>query len=157
LSNASNTLRENDAQPFHRADPFRPAASTVRSCQTLGHASNLIMRTSLLFVAAPAPSRKKKFAAGASPPKRCASSGMVLCRRRSSEPYPAFAESPRWRRIESKQGRHVPLAALPSGHKAKIQVGLAQSRPSSSDPTHSPSPKVQGHFRRRSCGSPCQP
>jgi hypothetical protein len=53
-----------------------------------------------------------------------------------------------------KQARRArTLAHLPSGHKAKIQVGLAQSRPSSSNPKHSPSPKCKvisgaGHAAR---------
>ena len=57
-----------------------------------------------------------------------------------------------------RRWRACTLAPLPSGHKAKIQVGLAQSRSGSSDPTHSLSQKLQGQAlsMRLALAVPCQ-
>jgi hypothetical protein len=94
------------------------------------------MRASLLFVVPIALSREEIFAAGAAPPRRSAKVAWL--------PSPSSVEGlsrlrgVRLVALARKQTRKARiLAPLPPGHKAKIQVGLAQSRPSSSDPTHS--------------------
>ncbi len=46
-----------------------------------------------------------------------------------------------------KKCRAHALAPLPSGHKAKIRVGLARSRASGGDPTHSRSSKSTRSFQ----------
>ena len=128
--------------------------SACRLSQTLGHAKDLFMRAQLSFVSPHALSHGIQVAAGASPPKR---SAKVAWFRRHCRPTVRFAESAQWRRLEGKQGRHAPWQRSRLGAKPKIQVGLAQPRPSSSNPTHSLSPKLQGHFTLHPCGSPCQP
>ena len=118
--------------------------TACRLSQTLGHAKGRPLHESTVVVrfAARALSHKIQVAAGASPPKRSAKVAWFL-RHRRSRSDPAFAESTRWRRLESKQGGHVPWRRFRLGTKP-IFSSVSQSRPSSSD--HSRSPKLQGHF-----------
>ena len=81
----------------------------------------------------------------------------LLCSRRSSGPYPAFAESAQWHRLESKQGGHVPWRRFRLGTKPRFKPVLLSRSQAARDPTHSCSPKVQGHFKRRPCSSHSQP
>jgi len=106
---------------------------------------NLIMRASLLFVVPIALSARRYLPQAQRhrgvPPR---SHGSLRPHR--SRGCPAFAECAWWRWLEANKEGTL-LAPLPPGHKAKIQVGLAQSRPSSSDPRiHGPQPWRSGFF-----------
>jgi len=99
------------------------------------------------LVALLALSRKKVFAAGASPQKRSAKSARFLRHRGSSGLSVLRGERPGCR-LEGTKWKACTLALLPSGHKAKIQ-----SRASSRGPTHSHNPKCKvksgvGHAAR---------
>jgi hypothetical protein len=109
--------------------------SARRLSQTLGHASNLTWERVCCALYRLRPRARRNFQRAhhhRSVPPRSPSSSVIVGREvvRPSRSALVGVGSK-----ASKEGSH--LAPLPPGHKAKIQVGLAQSRPSSSDPTHS--------------------
>jgi hypothetical protein len=95
------------------------------------------MNAPLQFVALIALSRETRVAAGAS------SAARLLKVAEVGAGCPSFAESARWRRLESKEGRHAPRRRFRLGTQPRLK-SISQARPSSSD--HSRSQKLQGHF-----------
>jgi hypothetical protein len=119
-----------------------PSARRLR--QTLGHASSLTMRASLLFVVPPALSRARRDLPQARHHRSAEPvAAWFLCHRRSNGPCLAFAESARWRRIESKQGGHVPWRIFRLGTKPRFRLVLLSRGQVAAIPHIRPAPKCK--------------